>query len=213
MKLLRIVLIIIALILVARHVRWLYTSNVELPKMEQVERPVPTSYEGFKVVKMPARIVATVRTEWTLAWASNSGFGPLAWYIFGDNTKRDKIAMTAPVTSEKIAMTAPVTSEEIGEWVYETAFIMPSEWTMDTLPVPNNDDVTLKELPQELKAVWTFSGYANAHAVDKEWKQFSEALTQQWVKWEWSPTLAQYNDPFTPPWMRRNELRVDLPQQ
>jgi hypothetical protein len=107
-------------------------------------------------------------------------------------------------------MTAPVTSKEIDAGVYETAFTMPSERTMDSLPTPNNDKVTLKEIPSSMKAVWTFDGYAQKDRVENQWKLFEAALAKENIKRSGAPTLAQYNDPGTPPWMRRNELRVAL---
>ena len=123
--------------------------------------------------------------------------------------------MTAPVTSQavegkKIAMTAPVTRTETEEGLYETSFIMPREWTMETLPIPNNKQVSLKEVAASQKAVWTFGGYANSREVEQERVLFKEELTKEHIIWTGAPTLAQYNDPRTPAWMRRNELWVDL---
>ena len=101
-------------------------------------------------------ILAEVEVTGDMRRAGNSGFRPLAGYIFGDNTTRAKIEMTAPVTrvptSQKIEMTAPVTRipTETGNWI--VTFTMPAEWTMETLPVPNNPNVTLREVPGEMIA-------------------------------------------------------------
>lgn len=176
---------------------------------------VVEEHGAFQLVQMPAQIVATVRTAGSLAWAPNQAFGILAGYIFGENTKRDQIAMTAPVTSEavdgeKIAMTAPVINQEVATGVYETAFIMPSKRTLDTLPEPVHDQIEIKKLAATTKAVWRFGGRATDRRVRDERDQFMDVLEKSGItrtKW---PTLAQYNDPWTPPWMRRNELWVSI---
>lgn len=210
MKPVYILLIVIVVVLVAWHARWYFLGNVEHPE------PIATKeLWNIKVVTMPAQIVATVRTEWDIAWAPSNAFWQLAWFIFGDNQASDKIAMTAPVTStivesQKIAMTAPVTSSVVNEWVIETAFIMPSKRTMETLPVPNNKNITIKELPATEKYVWTFSWYATKDAVATQRAAFEKELQDATVTRSWEPTLAQYNDPRTPPRMRRNELWVSV---
>jgi len=189
--------------------------------MSDVERPqadIEKEMNGITFVTMPEQIIATVRTQGWMASAPSNAFWSLAGYIFGDNTASWKIAMTAPVTttlvdewqSQKIAMTAPVTTKATEDGLYETAFIMPSEWTMETLPVPNNKNVTLREVPSTKRAVWTFWWYATKGAVDAQWEKFQKALHDGSVDRSWSMTLAQYNDPWTPPWMRRNELRVEV---
>ena len=92
--------------------------------------------------------------------ASNEGFRRLAGYIFGGNKVRQKIAMTSPVITEqskKIAMTAPVETERRGSSV-RIAFTMPSEFTLETLPVPNDSSVTLRQVPGRKLAVIRFSG-------------------------------------------------------
>ncbi len=176
---------------------------------------VSAQYNKIKIVEMPKQIVATVRTSWSISSAPSKAFWSLAWYIFWDNRSSDKIAMTAPVVSqsvesEKIAMTAPVTSKELKNWTYETSFTMPSKRTMETLPIPNNKNVTLKEIVWSKKAVWTFDWYANKNEVAKQRDLFLLELETNSIKRSGNPTLAQYNDPRTPPRMRRNELWVDV---
>ncbi len=210
MRLFLFFLLCISLFFLLRHVRWWYVSDVERPQMNTQKQ-----FGNMSIVDMPSQIVATVRTQGTLASSGNYAFRDLAWYIFWNNRWAGKIAMTAPVTSQKvswqkIAMTAPVTSTEVDVWIYETSFSMPREWTMDTLPIPNNDKVVLKEIPASQKAVWYFDWYSTGDRVSEQWTLFQFALKSEWISWLGEPTLAQYNDPWTPPWMRRNELRVDL---
>ena len=160
-------------------------------------------------------IIAETRVSGSMDKASGDGFRLIADYIFGNNTapngEQSKISMTAPVLmepqSEKINMTAPVTLAETGgDW--RVAFVMPSHYTMETLPTPNNDQVTLREVPASDYAVVRFSGLAGEKKVAKK---TSELL--QWMKSKslipvGSPELARYNPPWTPPFLRRNEIRV-----
>lgn len=103
----------------------------------------------------------------SLSEASSAAFRLIADYIFGNNTSptggNEKISMSAPVTiepkSEKISMTAPVTTEQAGEQ-WRMNFVMPSQYTLATLPKPNNSAVTLREVPASNYAVIRFSGFA-----------------------------------------------------
>ena len=110
-------------------------------------------------------IVAETQVSGPMDDASGAGFRLIADYIFGNNTSRTggnkKISMTAPVTmepeSEKISMTAPVSMEQTGEQ-WRVHFVMPSQYTLDTLPRPNNPAVSLREVPASNYAVIRFSG-------------------------------------------------------
>jgi len=210
MKLYYTLCIIVLILLIVWHVRWFYASRVERPDMI-----VESQKKNIKIVTLPSRISASVQVAWDPIDAPSKAFGLLAGFIFGDNTKQSSIQMTAPVTStavasEKIAMTAPVIAEKTDTNLTKVSFLMPSSWTLETLPVPNNKNITIQEESPKKIAVWTFSGYAQAKKVEKEWKSFQEELENQSIQWTWSYTIAQYNDPGTPPWMRRNELRVSL---
>ena len=119
---------------------------------------------AVEIRRYGARIAAETSVEADEEPARNEGFRRLARYIFGGNTAKATIAMTAPVAQQqgqKIAMTAPVATQrgESGDWVIR--FFMPSEHTMDTLPIPNDDRVRLVEVPAESVAVLRFSGVAS----------------------------------------------------
>jgi hypothetical protein len=208
MKIIIILSIILITLFIARISRWYFTSNVERPATVTTKK-----HEWFEIRTLPEQIVATVTvTANNESEAAGRGFQALAGFIFGDNVSKDSIAMTAPVTSqktsEKIAMTAPVTSQWNEDGTYEIGFIMPSEWTMETLPVPNNKSITISQKSSYKVAVWTFWGYAKPADVAKKKTLFQQALTQEWIQTQWNITLAQYNDPWTPPRMRTNELWV-----
>lgn len=123
--------------------------------------------------------------------------------------------MTAPVTSkkiqnnQKIEMTAPVTAKSDGEMT-EVSFVMPSRWTIDTLPIPNNPNITISKTTPNKIAVRKFGGYATKTKIAKEKERFVASLTQNDISRSGEMTLAQYNDPWTPAWMRTNEWWVEV---
>lgn len=210
----KILLIIVAVLLAAWHIRGRYiTHNIETPPGES------TMMGDIEIRTMPSVLVASVIVPGDEISSPNNAFGQLAGFIFGDNVSRDKIEMTAPVTSkkidtnnknnEKIAMTAPVTSKSV--WAStEVSFVMPSKWTLDTLPIPNNTNITISETEPKKLGVWKFSGYATTNHIAKEKEKFVQAMTDNNLSRSWEMTLAQYNDPLTPAWMRTNEWWVEI---
>ena len=149
-------------------------------------------------------------------------FRALAGYIFGKNTTQEEIAMTAPVTmnqdttadGENIAMTAPVTMTPTDTNGWTMAFSMPSKYTMDTLPKPVDDRVTLVEVPERTVAVVRFSGSFN----DSDNRAVSLGQLTQWLndqskyKTVGQPFFAGYDPAFTLPFLRRNEVLVEITQ-
>lgn len=166
------------------------------------------SYAGFIVAK------TTVKGEYKQA--QGDAFRILAGYIFGDNEKKQKIAMTAPVTqekstvSEKIAMTAPVvrTASEEG-WVM--TFSMPASYTMDELPTPKDKRVVLEEVPPKLMAVIKYSGLARQETNNEMAKELQSWL-QSKAEYEITagPSFAGYDPPWTIPMFRRNEAMFEI---
>lgn len=189
---------------------------IEEPKFTLVEKS-----GAFELRAYAPRVVAETLVDGSLDDASGVGFRRIADYIFGNNTSRagssEKISMTAPVTmapkaekavSKKISMTAPVTMQQsAGQW--RMYFVMPSQYTLSTLPTPNNPAVTLRELPASRAAVLRFSSLAGE---DKTTKKTEELLT--WLKSKNitptdTPEFARYNPPWTLPFLRRNEVMVE----
>ena len=162
----------------------------------------------------PALVVAEVTVEGDQKTAANRGFRLLANYIFGGNRKRAEIAMTAPgaqqAVGEKIAMTAPGAQVPGAAGTWKVRFTMPSAWTLDTLPVPNDARVSLQRIEPARLAVRRFSGLARPDDV-----QAQSAALLAWVQARGlhptgPVTLAQYNPPWTPWFLRRNEVMVDV---
>ena len=144
--------------------------------------------------------------------AANRGFGTLANYIFGNNVARQKISMTSPVTavpsSEKIAMTAPVTIS--GEGSYIVSFSMPSQYTMETLPQPANEQVRLIQHPQRRMAALRFSGVFKQKNFDRQIHTLRNWIREQNLQEMSPPVVAGYNPPITPWFLKHNEILIEV---
>ena len=203
---------------------------IEEPAFEVLERS-----ENIEIRQYRPVIVAETYVDGDLDSASNSGFRLIADYIFGNNQSMrasegkpsEKIAMTAPVSvepaarSEKIAMSAPVKVESQGDSVsgamyskrWRVQFTMPGEYSMSTLPKPRNSAVTIRDVPGKRYAVLVFSGFAGeAKAQQKtdELLVWIKATNRRVVA---TPQLARYNPPWTLPFLRRNEILVEIAVQ
>jgi hypothetical protein len=183
--------------------------------IEEPEYTVIESAGEFELRTYAPRIVAQTLVGGSMDQASTEGFKVIADYIFGNNTISDggsqKISMTAPVTlgaqSEKINMTVPVSMEQAdGQWRVD--FFMPSEYTMDSLPVPNNSAVELRQVPATNYAAIRFSGFAGEIKTAKKTAQLLAWLESKGLTPVGEPVLARYNSPVSLPFLRRNEVIV-----
>ena len=131
---------------------------------EQQPYEVVDRRDGFELRRYPAHLVAEIEVNGSFDEAPSRAFRPLASFINGANRTRRQIAMTAPVTQqeagpEKIAMTAPVVQQAAGRpGCYLVQFVMPSHFTAQTLPAPDDARVRTREIPQQLAAAARFSG-------------------------------------------------------
>ena len=189
---------------------------IEEPKYE-----VHTSQAPFELRHYAPTLIAQTLVEGDMDEASNKGFRLIADFIFGNNLAADseqaaKIAMTAPVTvepqSSKIAMTAPVTIEpQLGsaqQW--RVHFVMPSQYTLATIPKPKNSAVTLHELPSKYFVVHRYSGFNTVARVQEKTDEALAWTKQQSLKVVGTPQLSRYDPPWTLPMFRRNEIMVEV---
>ena len=184
----------------------------EEPKYSLIEKD-----GAFEVRAYDSKLIAEVLLDGEMSDATSAGFRLLADYIFGNNTapsgKSEKISMTAPVTvenrSEKIAMTAPVAiqSEQKGWRVW---FVMPSHFTLVTLPKPNNPLVVIKPIAAKRYAVVRFSGWVDDEKMQAKVKELSAWLAVKKLTSKGQPELARYNPPWTLPFLRRNEVMLEI---
>ena len=169
----------------------------------------------FELRSYSPMIVAETQVSGPMDDASSAGFRLIADYIFGNNTSpaggNEKISMTAPVTikpqSEKISMAVPVSMEQIGEQ-WRVHFVMPSQYTLDTLPTPNNPAVSLREIPARNYAVIRFSGLIGEKKLAAKTTELMTWLVSKDITAIGQPELARYNPPWTLPFLRRNEVMM-----
>jgi hypothetical protein len=134
--------------------------------------------------------------------AGNEAFRVLAGYIFGDNDGDVKMQMTAPVESRDVAN---------GEHVYQDyAFVMEKSYSLDSLPVPNDERIRIRERPSRIVAVREFSGRWSEQNISRHQQDLLDDLRSIGVEITGSPELARYNSPFTPWFLRRNEIVVPV---
>lgn len=160
-------------------------------------------------------IIAEVEVDGKREEAIQEGFRMLADYIFGNNTVKQDIAMTAPVqqqVNEKIAMTAPV-QQQASNNAWKVSFVMPSIYSMESLPKPNSDKVMIKEIPEKEFIVIRFSGLHSAANLADQEKLLLKHVAEQQIKTVGSVKYAFYNPPWTLPFLRRNEIMIEIDSQ
>lgn len=156
----------------------------------------------FELRDYGAMTVAETTLEGDFDIAGSLGFRRVAGYIFGKN-------QNAKGESEKIAMTAPVTMEaQHQQW--RLHFVMPPGLNLDNLPKPIDSSVQLREMPPQRMASVRFSGLTTGASIQRHTQMLKDWLTQQQLAFEDKPQVARYNDPFTLPWNRRNEILLPL---
>lgn len=172
---------------------YVQTRNVETARYEVLD-----SDGDIEIRAYPALLVAEVTRTGPRDQAVRSGFGPLARYIFAKGREGEKIAMTAPVTQK----------DDGGTWTIQ--FIMPSTYDLEHLPKPTGSDVQLRELPALRRAAIRFSGWWSDELFSAKNAALRDWLARNGMTPSGTPTFAYYNDPFTPGFMRRNEIMYDL---
>ncbi|MFK7816608.1 MAG: heme-binding protein [Gammaproteobacteria bacterium] len=183
-------------------------ADIEEPNYE-----VLLEEDNFQVRKYPDTLVAQTTTTGSYQETSSKGFERLAGYIFGDNVAKEKISMTAPVLrekkSEKIEMTAPVyRQQDDSDWIM--TFVLPSEYTLDTAPTPNDKKVIVKQLPGNKVATLRYSGRMTEASLDEHTQKL-----ENWVKEKDFSVIgmaysAAYDPPWTLPMLRRNEIHIQI---
>ena len=187
------------------------------PVMNNVEKPdykVIQTEQNIEIRQYEPMIIAEVEVDGKREDAIREGFRLIADYIFGNNTVQRDIFMTAPVQqqeSQKIAMTAPVQQQSTGR-SWQISFVMPSKYSMETLPEPKNDRVRLKEIMTKKFVVIKFSGTNSNENVTEHENQLMNYIESNQIKIIDSPKYAFYNAPWTLPFMRRNEVMIEINQ-
>ena len=172
----------------------------------------------FELRRYEPRIVAEVSVDGDVDTASGRGFRLLADYIFGNNRAVSNATVSVtPETSTKIAMTAPVSLEPISqgnalttarEWRVE--FTMPSQYTLATLPKPNNDAIRIRSIPAKTYAAVRYSGMNTERRINEENDRLTDWMKREGLLANGLPELARYNPPWTLPMFKRNEILIPV---
>lgn len=182
-----------------------------LMAIEEAEYTVIAVVDDIEVRDYEPSIVAETLVDEDFEDAGSRAFRKLFKYISGDNTARDKIAMTSPVSqekrSEKIAMTSPV-EQRPAEDGWAVSFMMPASYTMETIPLPTNPDVVIREIPAYRAAAIRFSGRWTEKNYRKHLAQLKDWISGNGYKAKGEPVWARYDPPFKPWFMRRNEILI-----
>ena len=193
---------------------WTLSGYLSTRGIETLRYTVLQKADGYEVREYPGHVVAEITLPGGFHETMYAGFRKVADYIFGNNSPEQKIAMTAPVIHEKsetIPMTAPVLHEPApSSGAYTLSFVMPSSYAMNALPKPNNPDVRLREVQKTRMAVLAFSGYASERRTANKTAQLQDSLRRAGVHSVGGPVLAQYDPPWTPPYMRHNEIQIQI---
>ncbi|MDX1923013.1 MAG: heme-binding protein [Alphaproteobacteria bacterium] len=194
---------------------------------EHARYDVVETQGDIEIRSYPPMIVAEVDASGPREVSIKEGFRSLAGYIFGDNQATGKIAMTAPVmqqpaspskaektasekiASEKIAMTAPVMQQSKGSnWTI--TFMMPSQYKLADLPVPNNSKIRMREQGEKRFAVIRYSGRATPEVMAEKEAKLQDYVNSKSLKRVAEPVYAFFNPPYTLPFLRRNEIMIEI---
>lgn len=180
---------------------------------EEAQYTVVLAEDDFEVRAYQPHILAEISIEGEFDGAGSKAFGRLFKYISGNNTSRQSIEMTAPVTqepqSEKIKMTSPVAQQQSGD-SWAVSFMMPATSSLDRLPVPNDPNITLRQVPARHMAALRYSGTWS----EKNYTRHKDSL-DAWIQSKGftvtgEAVWARYDPPFKPWFLRRNEILIPI---
>jgi hypothetical protein len=180
--------------------------------VEEAPHRVLQKLDAFELREYDAYVVAEVIHAPGGGEGDNGAFRRLFGYISGKNAAKGDIAMTAPVITpppERVAMTTPVTTQRLPDGV-TMQFVLPARYTLDTAPQPSDPAVRLRAIPAGRVAVWRFSGSASDRKVADMTTLLRTAIGKAGLTAVGEPIVARYNAPFVPPFLRRNEVWLNV---
>ena len=190
-----------------------------LMAFEEPDYKVIAKYDNFEIRKYSPYLIAETEVENNFEDATNTAFRILFDYISGKNVKQEKIKMTTPVNQrnadqegEKIKMTTPVSQKKTlqSEGKYTINFVIPSKYTLETVPAPQDPRVNIRKVPQKNMAVIKYSGRWTQENYRKHEDKLIKALEEKDLEIIGDPVFARYNPPFWPFFMRRNEILIEV---
>jgi hypothetical protein len=202
-------------VLLLRPLLWLTLATMPLSShaIEEPDYEVIRQIGNVELRQYAPYVVAEVVLDATASEAGNQAFPILAGYIFGKNKGEKKFAMTAPVTQSaapmKMEMTAPVTQAAVPGGM-RVQFVLPKSVTLESAPEPLDPRVQLRLVPASQWAAIRYSGTWSQSNYEEHLGLLKTALDQAGVATQGEPVLARYNAPFTPWFLRRNEIWLAL---
>lgn len=192
----------------------LVTMSTASQATEEPTYQLMRSWGAVELRQYQPYVVAEVVLQATPEEAGNLAFPILAGYIFGKNKGQTKLEMTAPVTQMaepvKMDMTAPVTQAAAGSGAMRVQFVLPKAVTLETAPQPLDPRVQLRQVPASQWAVIRYSGSWSKANYEEHLALLKAALDKEGVATQGEPVLSRYNAPFTPAFLRRNEIWLAL---
>jgi len=190
---------------------------------EQQPYQVIAHERGFELRHYPAYVVAEVTVAGEFDQAGSAGFGPLVGFIGGRNLASQKIAMTAPVLQaaqsqeaqsqnaegQEIAMTAPVIQHANADG-HTVQFVMPAGMSVEKMPMPADARVSVKQIPAHEAAAFRYSGRTTEKIFNRHARELLDHLTKSGYEVVGPVRSARFDPPWTPPFMRRNEVIVPV---
>ena len=181
--------------------------------IEEAKYDVIIKDNRFEIRNYAPHVLAETIVEGSLEDAGSKAFNRLFRYISGENRSRVKVDMTAPVSQksagEKIKMTAPVGQQRTqGKWA--VSFMMPAAYTLETLPEPEDPNITLRQVPARRMAVVRYSGFWSEKSYQRNKAKLESWIHGQGLTVVGDPIWARYNPPFTPWFLRRNEILIPV---
>lgn len=166
---------------------------------------------NYEVIRKLSKVEIRRYPTIVIAKASNNepdNFGLLFRFISGNNAQKEKVKMTTPVVSQEIQMTSPVLSDFSNQGYM--AFVMPPEFSMETTPLPLDSRVRIEEVPSRLVAVLRFSGSWSESRFEEKTKELLQELADAKIVTKGPVFAMLYNPPFTPSFLRRNEVAIQV---
>ncbi|MDP2844322.1 MAG: heme-binding protein [Acetobacterium sp.] len=165
-------------------------SNYETPEYAIVEKDGELELRAYK-----SYLTASIED---LKSENTSGFNQIFDYISGNNSRREKIAMTVPVFND------------LGPGISITSFVLPAKYASESPPEPGNSRIKIKKIEEKVSASIAFSGSIKKEKLDALETKLLKWLEGKNLKTHGGFRLARYNSPFTPSFLRHNELLIDV---
>lgn len=180
--------------------------------IEEASYTLALQEDKFEIRDYAPQILAEAVVEGTLEDAGRKAFTRLFRYISGENRPEGKIAMTTPVTQqpqgEKVNMLSPVRQQVEGKWA--VSFTMPASYSLETLPKPEDTTLRLRQVPARRMAVVRYSGFWSEKNYQLHKMELESWIQDKGLTILGDPVWARYNPPFTPWFLRRNEILIPV---